>query len=126
MLLDQNCMLSDKQAVTATAASANVIDQGAAGDSRAGLYVYCKTDEAFAGLTGLKIALQTADNSAFTSPKTLMSLDFTVADLTADKELFKAVLPLGCLRFVRGYYTVTGTGTAGKVSLFLTDGVEQR
>ena len=55
MLLDQNAVFSEKQAVTATAASTNVVDQGAAGNAvPGGLFAVCRTDEAFAGLTGVE------------------------------------------------------------------------
>lgn len=121
MLLDQHLILSDKQAVTATAASTHTIDQGGKGDAHNRLVVFCKVDEAFAGLSKMVVALQCAETAAFTSPKTLLSAEFETADLTKDKSLLKAVFPLGSARFVRGYYTVTGTGTAGKVSLFVTD-----
>ena len=58
MLIDSTLMLSDKQAVTASAASENIIDQTAAGDAHRHAAVVAQADEDFAGLTNLKISLQ--------------------------------------------------------------------
>ena len=121
MLIDSTLMLSDKQAVTASAASENIIDQTAAGDAHRHAVVVARVDEDFAGLTSLKISLQTADDEAFTSPKELAAATFALADLKAGKALLNTVLPAGALRYIRGYYTASGTGTAGKISLFITD-----
>lgn len=126
MLLDQNCVFSDQQAVTATAASTHTMDMSAASGAMHGIYAVCLCDEAFAGVTKLTVALQTAADADFTSAKTLLQADYSAADLKDGVCLLKAVVPSGCQRFVRGYYTVTGTGTAGKLSLFLTDGVEDK
>lgn len=121
MLIDSTLMLSDKQAVTASAASENIIDQTAAGDAHRHAAVVAQADEDFAGLTSLKISLQTCADSAFASPVELAAATFALADLKAGKALLKMALPSGTLRYIRGYYTVSGTGTAGKISLFITD-----
>lgn len=121
MLIDSTLMLSDKQAVTASAASENIIDQTAAGDAHRHAAVVAQADEDFAGLSNLKISLQTCADSAFASPVELAAATFALADLKAGNALLKMALPSGALRYIRGYYTVSGTGTAGKISLFITD-----
>ena len=128
MLLDQNTILSDAQAITTTAASTNTVDLTAAGNVVAGgLFAVCRTDEAFAGATAVQISLQTADSSAFSSATTLVSATFAATDLAAANKLLMAVaLPVGLKRYVRAYYTVTGTATAGKLSFFLTDAVDAK
>lgn len=127
MLLDQNAMMSDKQAVTASAASENIIDLGAAGNAVPGaLFAVCRTDEAFSGVTQLKVSLQTDDSSAFSAAEELMTASFVQADLQGTKNLFALALPNGAKRFLRAYYTVTGSGTAGKLSCFLTDAVDMK
>ena len=128
MLLDQNTILSDAQAITTTAASTNTVDLTAAGNVVAGgLFAVCRTDEAFAGATGVQISLQTSDTSAFSSVTTLLSATFAAADLAAaNKMLMAMALPFGLKRYVRAYYTVTGTATAGKLSFFLTDAVDAK
>ena len=98
MLIDSTLMLSDKQAVTASAASENIIDQTAAGDAHRHAVVVARVDEDFAGLTSLKISLQTADDEAFASPKELAAATFALADLKAGKALLNTVLPAGALR----------------------------
>lgn len=125
MLLDQNTVLSDGQQIRASGASANVIDNGAAGNAAAGaLFIVCQTEETFAGVTALEVALQTSDTPSFTSVSTLAKASFAAADLTAGKLLLAAPVSLGMKRYLRAYYTVTGTGTAGKLSCFLTDAVD--
>lgn len=128
MLLDQNAVLSDGQEITASAASQNVIDLGAAGNAVPGaLFVVCRVDEAFAGLTKLAIALQTSDASAFTASAELASVTLAATELAAGgKIVFAAAVPAGLKRYVRAYYTVTGTATAGKISFFLTDAVDMK
>ncbi len=121
MLIDSSLVLSDKQAVTASCASEHTIDQTAAADVHNHLTVVALADEDFAGLTSLKISLQTADDSGFESTKELLSATFEAANLKAGKALLKMVLPAGALRYIRGYYTVSGSGSAGKLSLFITD-----
>ncbi|MBR4354989.1 MAG: hypothetical protein IKP96_00205 [Elusimicrobiaceae bacterium] len=125
MLLDQNGILSEKQAITTTAASTNVIDLTAAGNFAPGaMFAVCRVDENFAGLTGMKVALETAANSNFSDAVELASADFLTAALTTDKSLLAVAIPVGVKRYLRAKYTVTGTATAGKVSCFLTDTVD--
>lgn len=118
MILDKALQLSDNQAVTASAASTNVIDQLVGGDAYEPVFVVASVSEDFAGLTSLTIDIQTADDEEFTTPVTLLSSGaIPAADLKAGSEPFKARLPFGTFRYVRAYYTVVGTGTAGKISL---------
>ena len=127
MLLDQNAMMSDKQAVTATTASANVIDLGAAGNAAPGaLFAVCRVDEAFAGVSQLKVSLQTDDTEAFSAAEELLSATFETGDLGEVKTLFALAMPNGAKRYLRAYYTVTGSGSAGKLSCFLTDAVDMK
>ncbi len=125
MLLDQNGVLSEKQAVTTTAASTNVVDLTAAGNFVPGaIFAFCRVDVDFAGLTSMKVALETAANSNFSDAVELASADFLAAALTANKSLLAVAIPAGVKRYLRAKYTVTGTATAGKVSCFLTDAVD--
>lgn len=127
MLLDQNAVLSDKQAVTATAASQNVIDMTAAGNAAPGaLFAVCRVDETFAGITKLEVALQTAEKADFSDAEELVSASFAVAALTAGETVLAVGVPAGVKRYMRAYYTATGTGTAGKLSFFLTDAVDMK
>ena len=126
MLLDKNTILSDAQSITTTAASTNALDLTAAGNAVPGsLFAVCRVDEAFAGATSVEISLQTADNSSFSSADTLLSVTCAAAALAAaDKMVMALALPVGLKRYVRAYYTVTGTATAGKLSFFITDAID--
>lgn len=125
MLLDQNGVLSEQQAITTTAASTNTVDLKAAGNFVPGaLFAVCRVDADFAGLTGMKVALETAENENFSDAVELASASFLAAALTANKPLLAAAVPAGVKRYLRAKYTVTGTATAGKVTCFLTDAVD--
>ena len=127
MLLDQNAMLSQAQSVSATAASTNTIDLTAAGDGVPGsLFFVAQVDTAFTGEGTLKIALQTSDSSAFSSATELVGTTYSAAALgTAGQVLCAVPVPAGLKRYVRAYYTVSSV-SGGKLTCFLTDGVEQK
>lgn len=125
MLIDASLVLSNAQAVTASGASTHTIDQQAKGHTHHRCAFLARVEETFAGLTNLKISLQTSDTADFASAEELASVSAAGAYLTAGQVLLKVPFPLGARRYIRGYYTVTGTGTAGKVSLFVADGAEE-
>ena len=128
MLIDQNAVFSDNQTVSETAASTNIVDMTAAGNAVPGaLFAVLRTGTAFAGATSIVFALQTADASNFSSATTLLTATFNATQLgAANAQLLALPLPPGLKRYVRAYYTVTGTVTAGTFSCFLTDGVDMK
>lgn len=127
MLLDQSAILSDKQVLKTTASSANTLDLAAAGNAVQGaLYVVARLDESLKGATKLTVALQTADTADFSNAKELVNVAFGAEHLAAAGELFSVPFPLGAKRYVRAYYTVAGTPSAGKVSCFVTDAVDMK
>jgi hypothetical protein len=69
-ILDRQILFSNEQAITATAASTDVVDLGANRDIGAGepLYVLVQVMQAFDNLTSLTIALQTSATENFASP----------------------------------------------------------
>lgn len=124
MYIDKLLQVSDKQALTVTAASADVIDAGAtrkgpARDLGGGEQLYAvfvmDSDTDAAGAATVTFSVQdSADNVTFAD---------VVASGAIGKAALKAgahvVLPLppGMRRYVRANYTVaTGPLTAGKVS----------
>ena len=122
-MLDNTLFFSDAQAVTASAASTNILDLGG-GDLHHGLYLVLKVVGAdFATCTSVTPSLQVSDDSTFSSPETAMTLPtFPVASLTNGTVLAKVCLPVGMKKYARMYYTVTGSNaTAGKLEAFLTD-----
>ncbi len=127
MLLDQSVIFSDRQVLTATASSANTLDLAAAGNAVQGaLYVVARLDESLKGATKLTVALQTADTADFSNAQELVNVAFGAEHLAGAGELFRLPFPLGAKRYVRAYYTVAGTPSAGKVSCFVTDAVDMK
>ena len=124
MLIDNSLVLCEEQAVLATAASTNVIDQTAAGNANTHAALIVRVDETFAGSTAVKIALETSAASNFGTKKEVFATSVAASALVAGATVVKVVLPAGLLRYIRGYYTVTGEGTAGKLSMFIADAVD--
>jgi hypothetical protein len=119
-IFDAENLFSDEQAITATAASTNVIDTGDTKDVGKGapLRIYGRVMEAFNTLTSLTVAIQTATDAAFTSAVTLSSKSIVLANLDAIGDLvINDVIPQGALRYLRLYYTVVGTDpTTGEIT----------
>lgn len=134
MIFDKTLQFSDQQAVTATAASTNIIDlravgraYGAAADLKRDLGLNCEpiplliqVTEAFtaAGAGTLTVTIETDDNEAFASPTVVWSSGaIGKAALVPGYRFGIIQVPLGVVeRFVRLNYTVaTGPMTAGKI-----------
>ena len=131
MIFDQQNLLSDAQAITATAASTNVIDLGPIksgivrdiGKGKA-IPLLIQVVETFNNLPSLTIALQVDDAEAFPSAKTVWSATVVLADLKAGKVVVPEHITRGTdERYMRLYYTVTGTApAAGKITAGVTMG----
>lgn len=127
MLFDAKLLMSSGQAITATAASTDVIDRGDSKDvGKAGdVPIVVQVTEAFNNLTSLAIAIQTDSDSAFGTAKTLATVTVPLADLKAGYQLPVITLPQGCKRYLRLNYTVAGTApTTGKVTAGIVAGVQ--
>ncbi len=121
MILDKLLMLSEAQAVTASAASTDVIDLGPIDGTRRDIgvgyplefWATVNTTAAAAGAATVNIQLQTSpDNSTWT---TLTSTgDLALSALTAGKRVMSQKVPQGVQRYLRVNYVVgTGPLTAG-------------
>lgn len=142
MIFDSTNLFSDAQAITASAASTNVIDLGATGTPKhaanaitrdigkgSPIQLRVQVTTAFATLTSLTVGIQTDDNEAFSSATTVLSSPaVAVADLVAGYVFPLVVIPRGTLeRYVRLYYTVAGTNaTAGNVTAGFVFANEER
>lgn len=134
MIFDKQTLLSDAQAVTVTAVSTNVIDlgpikTGIVRDIGKGKQIplLVQVVEAFtaAGAATLTVSLQTDDNEAFSSAKTVWtSPAIALADLVAGKVIIPEYIPRGTNeRYMRLNYAVaTGPMTAGKITAGVTLG----
>jgi hypothetical protein len=141
MILDASELFSNAQAITATAASTNIIDLGAPGtvygaasaivrDIGKGeeIPLAFRVVESFNNLTSLTISLETDDNASFTSAATVWtSIAYPLTDLaTGARHLLPDCIPVGVNeRYVRVKYTVAGTApTLGKVTLGVAAAVQ--
>jgi hypothetical protein len=134
MIFDAQNIFSDQQAITTSAVSINVIDFGASGkpigaaanirkDMGRGTKIPLRIQatEAFlaSGAGTLTIELQTDDNEAFSSPKTVWTSGaIPKASLVAGYVTNLEHIPRGTdERYARLNYTVaTGPFTAGKIT----------
>jgi len=122
MILDKQNLLSDDQAVTVTAASENIIDLGndaaeiQALNEKGKLEVLAQVTEAFTGATNMKVGIQTSDSSTFSSATTLLeTAEIAEASLVAGYQFKFGGLPVINEQYLRLYYTVTGTHSAGTI-----------
>lgn len=141
MILDNQNLLSDKQAIVASAVSTNVIDMQVAGKTylnqqlkrNAGkepIPFLVSVNEAFNNLTSLTITIQTAadGDEAFASPTSHSAQTILLAALKVGKKFAYPILPSELLgaRYLRISYTVAGTApTTGKVTAGVVAAVDQ-
>ena len=126
MIIDRFNEFSDAQAVTATAASTNIVDLNAAGKIEGKpyyLHIKVNTSATASGDATVTFSFETDDNTGFSSATTLWtSAAIGKATLVAGYEVIR--LPINGLdleRYTRVYYTVaTGPLTAGKFDAFLS------
>lgn len=139
MIMDRTLLFSDRQAVTASAASTNLVDLGATGtvygaaapivrDIGPGtdIPLFVGVVQSFNNLTSLSVAIQTDDNAGFSSATTIWTGPaYTLAQLAAGaKYLLPDRLPIGTNeRYIRLFYTVVGTApTLGQITAGVTMG----
>lgn len=124
MIMDNKLVFSDAQAITATAASANIIDCGVANANLgegSPLIIRLMVEETFlaAGAATLIISLQ---HGASDPPSTSLLLVASIAKEALVKGAYipEIKIPDEHLRFLRLYYEVgTGPFTAGKITAFI-------
>jgi hypothetical protein len=118
-ILDRLNLFSNDQAITASTASTDVVDLGSVRDVSAGetSTVLVLVTEAFNNLTDLTVAMQTSTTENFASPVQLTAATLPLASLTVGTRFPITTVPRGVLRYVRLYYTVTGTApTTGRIT----------
>lgn len=132
MLTDALGTFSNQQAITASAASTSYVDLGATGTPTPGhttalardigrgnpVNIRIQVTETFATLTSLKVAIQTDDNSGFSSAKTVLETEaIAAATLVAGYVFNIQWIPRDTdERYLQLYYTVGGANaTAGKI-----------
>jgi 1-aminocyclopropane-1-carboxylate deaminase/D-cysteine desulfhydrase-like pyridoxal-dependent ACC family enzyme len=141
MILNQKLLLSDGQAITATAISANVLQFPAntaapyeaaaiARNLGAGtpIPILMQVIEAFATLTSLTITLETADNAALSTNAVVLATSgaVPVASLVVGFRPNFRFFPEGTVKEFLGLrYTVTGSNaTTGKITAAIATEVQ--
>jgi len=135
MILDQQSLFSDAQAITASANSSNVIDTLPGGqNTKSGIgdgqdiSLFAQVGTAFATLTSLNVQLVSADDSTLTT-NAIVHYDsgaIPVASLVAKARVVGLDLPYGKnRRYVGLKYVVTGTNaSAGTITAGLVEDLQ--
>lgn len=122
MIIDQQNLFSDAQAITASANSTNVIDTLPGGqNTKSGIgdgediTLFAQVGTTFATLTSLNVQLVSADDSAL-STNAIVHYDsgaIAVANLTTKARVVQVDVPFGKFRrYVGLKYVVTGTNAS--------------
>jgi hypothetical protein len=142
MILDKQNLFSDDQAITASAASTNVIDIGGAGGTIPGtsttigtdkgpgepLEVLCQVTGTFSTCTSVKVSVQTDSDEAFGTVATLLdTAAIGVSTLVAGYKFRIAIPRVGLSRYIRLYYTVAGSnaGAGSTITAGFTPALQQ-
>ena len=135
MILDNQTLLSNAQAITADAGSTNQIDlspraSGLIRDIGPGkpIPLLVQVVEAFNNLTSIVVSIQTDEDSAFGSPTTVASTGaIPLASLVAGYQFNLDYIPRDTQeRYMRLYYDITGTApTTGKITAGVVHGGHQ-
>ena len=133
MILDLALQFSDRQAITATAVSTNVIDLGAVRNIGSGeeLFLVLIVTTAFTDAgsdSTVTPSLQTDDNEAFGSAATVRTYDTLAALTAANTTRIYKLEPFTAAgiyeRYIRLNYTVAnGNLTTGAITAFITKDV---
>lgn len=129
MFIDKALQVSNEQAVTASAASTDVIDFGQANpnvglDDRSNMVITVDESVTASGAATVTFSVQdSADNSSFADVSVTPAIG--KASLTAGQQIV-IPMPTKLRRYCQVYYTVaTGPLTAGKFSAQIVTGIQQ-
>ena len=130
MIIDKLLQVSSKQAVTASAASTDVIDFGQANpntgmDDRSAMVFTTSEGVTASGAATVTFSVQDCDTEGGTYADVAASGAIGKADLKAGAQVV-VKMPTRLRRYCRAYYSVgTGPLTAGKFSAQIVTGVQQ-
>lgn len=120
--VDSNLVLSDAQAITATASSTNDIKlpNTTVGEG-APLYLHVAVDTAFVtGANTLKIDLEdSADGVTYAATELILAATATSGLVTANTEILRWPLPSNTKQWIQLYYTCSATLTSGTIDAWV-------
>jgi hypothetical protein len=117
MIIDYNLQFSDAQAITADAASTNIIDLGSDRDIGVGeeMKIVVTQDVAMGGSSPtMAVQVQTDDNASFSSATTVLTSRTLAAAAAGDSLVIG--LPDTNERYVRLYFDVGGSSPTATVT----------
>ena len=130
MILDNQAIFSDEQAITVDAASTNVIKLNGEVAYGTPIEVFVQIAEAFKSteVTSVAVKIQTSATENFSSVTDLATE--TLSALTAGTRANIKFLPKGNKGYIRLYYDVTfetgvSAATAGKITAGIVEGVSE-
>ena len=118
MIFDSKAWFKEDVDAYATGVIGDRVDLGNAGlDIGVGepVYVGIQVGTTYAGLTSIIFNLQHCATLGGTYATLVSTKSYTLAEMKAGK-VIKLPVPEGCMQFTRLSATVTGTGTAGKIT----------
>ncbi len=125
MYIDKRLQVSSDQALTASAASTDVIDLGSDRDIGPGepMWLVVAVKEALGGTTPtIKVEIETDDNVNFSSAaKIAASPTFSGAAAFPAGKMVVIPMPYENERYLRAYFTLGGTSPTAKVDAFFTN-----
>lgn len=127
MILDEQGLFSNKQAITSSCVSTNILDLGNREVSfGTPVELFIQVAEAFNNLTSLTIKVQTSKEEDFSDSVDLIEQKMLLADLEKGAVSSIKFLPKGNLGYMRLNYDVTGTApTTGAILAGIVDGTSQ-
>lgn len=127
MILDEQGLFSNKQLVTGSCVSENILDLGNREVSfGTPVELFIQVAETFNNLTSLTIKVQTSKDEDFSDSVDLIEQTMTLAELYKGAVSSIKFLPKGNLGYMRLSYVVVGTApTKGAILAGITDGAQQ-
>lgn len=130
MILDKQCMFSDRQTINSSGASEQTMDLRVSGlnlgfGTKVPLLI--QVNEEFTGVQSVKITLQTSDSADFGDLSNLAEVNLTEQGLKAGgRPVGLDALPSGRYkRYLRLFYELNGTATSGKITAGVSMGSDE-
>ena len=127
MILDEQGLFSDKQAIKGTCVSTNVLDMGYREVSfGTPVELFIQVAETFNNLTALTIKVQSAKDEDFSDAVDLAEETILASKLIKGATSAIKFLPKGNLGYIRLSYAVEGSApTEGKILAGIVDGAQE-